>query len=335
MIRLYLKRRLSILVLYLSLWMVFPTVGFLFGNPPAAALWSIYIISFFFAVWLVCDFVGFYKRTAALDGIIKTLGEYPPDLPKPENRTQEQYIEVIGLLYKMLSERTLILQESYNEQNEYYTTWVHQMKTPLFAMRLLLESDKSVSGDTRLLLLQEIFKTEQYTEMALHYVKARELSANMLIDKYNLLDLVRRSVKKYAALFILKKLSAEIDEKLDFEIYTDAKWFSFIIEQLLSNAIKYTADGGVRLYADDKTLVISDSGIGILAADAERIFEKGYTGYNGRENKQSSGIGLYLVQKIARQLSVEISVSSAVGEGTQVFVKAPESKEEIFDNTLG
>jgi signal transduction histidine kinase len=208
------------------------------------------------------------------------------------------------------------MDKSHTEQVEYYTMWVHQIKTPISAMRLALQSSGQVSLS---LLEQELFKIEQYVELALSYTRMKDLSNDLVIREYDLEDIVNQSIKKYAPLFIYKKLSVYVEEFHE-TVATDSKWLAFILEQLLSNAVKYTYQGGVTITYRDKTLRIIDTGIGIRSEDIDRIFEKGYTGYNGRIDKKASGIGLYLTKKTADALSVKITVTSKVGEGTAVSV---------------
>lgn len=193
-------------------------------------------------------------------------------------------------------------------------------------MRLAIQSREDADN---LVIDQELFKIEQYVEMALQYIKIKQLSSDLVIREYSLKNIINTSVKKYAALFIYKKLSIDL-EGLELMVLTDSKWLSFIIEQLLSNAIKYTNHGGIRIYMENRSLVIEDSGIGIHSEDMERIFEKGYTGYNGRLDKKASGIGLYLVKKVADSLAIKVTISSIVGIGTKAVLTFPE-QELIFE----
>lgn len=332
MIKNYLKKRLSAFAFYLILWVVFPLSQYLYGLPVRAALYGMAVVSFIFAVWLIIDASKYISRSKKLERIKENISEYPNDFPDSIEYTEVQYQQIIQKLYEKIHCCIAELDGNYNSQNEYYTMWVHQIKTPVSAMRLALESDRELNASTRSLLEQELFKIEQYIEMALQFVKMQDMSSDTVITECNTLSLVRQSVKKFAPLFIYKKLSVEIDEKLDFNVYTDEKWLCFIIEQLLSNAIKYTPSGCISFLCENGTLAIKDSGIGILPNDIDRIFEKGYTGYNGRLDKKASGIGLYMVKAISNRLSIGIKIDSKVGQGTKVTLKIPTDKAEIYDN---
>ena len=156
----------------------------------------------------------------------------------------------------------------------------------------------------------ELFKIEQYVEMALNYLRVEDISSDLVFKKHELDDMVRQVIRKYAKIFISKKI--KIDFKLTKAcIVTDEKWFIFVLEQIISNALKYMKE---------KSLVIEDTGIGIPAEDLPRIFEKGFTGYNGRENKKSTGIGLYLCKNIMDKLQWNITVDSEVGSGTKIYL---------------
>ena len=165
----------------------------------------------------------------------------------------------------------------------------------------------------------ELFKIEQYVEMALNYLRVEDISSDLSFKQYAVDDMVRQVIRKYAKIFISKKI------KMNFKptgryIVTDDKWFVFVLEQLISNALKYTKKGQISIYMKEKSLVIEDTGIGIPAEDLPRIFEKGFTGYNGRENKKSTGIGPYLCKNIMDKLQWNITVDSEVGSGTKIYL---------------
>lgn len=169
----------------------------------------------------------------------------------------------------------------------------------------------------------ELFKTEQYVEMVLSYLRMEEMSSDMMLQWYPLDDIVRQAVKKFSPLFIMKKIRLEY-LKCETMVLTDEKWLVFVLEQLLSNALKYTAKGTITIYQEEGgygRLVIKDTGIGIQAEDLPRIFDKGFTGYNGRQHKKSTGIGLYLCKCVCDKLNHKITVESDVGKGTQVYLE--------------
>lgn len=184
-------------------------------------------------------------------------------------------------------------------------------------MKLTLQSEDSPLSRR---LSSELFRIEQYVEMVLAFLRLDSTSADFVFREYNADEIIRQCVKKYAHDFIAKKLKLEY-EPVNFSFITDEKWFLFVIEQILSNAVKYTRDGGIKIYMKEpKILCIQDTGIGIAPEDLPRIFEKGYTGCNGRLDKSASGIGLYLCKRTCRKLGIDISVSSELNKGTLVML---------------
>ncbi len=213
------------------------------------------------------------------------------------------------------------------EIENYYTLWAHQIKTPIAAMHLLLETGGGSEHDA---LAAELLKIEQYVEMVLTYLRLDGGGSDLVLRRVPLDEQVRTSLRKLARLFILKKLTVCFDET-GRTVLSDEKWLGFVVEQVLSNAIKYTPRGGtIRIYGHGEALVIADSGIGIRAEDLPRVFEKGFTGFNGREDKKSSGIGLYLCRRIMERLVGAITIVSQPGEGTVVRLHLPE-REQVME----
>ena len=147
----------------------------------------------------------------------------------------------------------------------------------------------------------ELFKIEQYVEMVLSYLRMEEMSSDLAFEEYQLDDIVRQAVRKYSQMFILKRIRLDF-QPLQRAVLTDEKWLVFVVEQILSNALKYTKEGSISIYLttyrEKLMLAIRDTGIGISREDLPRVFEKGFTGYNGRADKKSTGIGLYLCKRL-------------------------------------
>ena len=328
MIKDYLKYRINLILLLLILWIIFPLVSFLYDHELISILYALMLFSFIVLIYFGIDIYFYQKRWRRLKVIIENKKLEPMELPLSSNALELSYQDIITNLYNDMKANLLAMEKDYREQMEYYTMWMHQIKTPIAAMELTIRNSRS-SLDNRI-IEGELFKIEQYVEMALQYVKIKNLASDLVIREYELVEIVRTSVKKYASLFINKKLSVTIEPSSFFAL-TDSKWISFIIEQLLSNAIKYTNKGGIAIYTDSNKLVIEDTGIGIRPEDLERIFEKGYTGYNGRLDKKASGIGLYLSKKVADAISIRIVIKSKLGVGTKAILEFPENLVEIFD----
>ena len=206
----------------------------------------------------------------------------------------------------------------YNDLVDYYTLWVHQIKTPIAASKLLVSevADRQLKQQME----QEIFKIDSYTNLVLQYLRLESFHDDLVLKKENIEDLVKEVIRKYAIFFIQKDISINLHD-LDRRIVTDKKWLLVVIEQILSNSLKYTNEGGVEIYMEGSDLCIKDTGIGIKNSDRLRVFERGFSGYNGRLTQQSSGLGLYLSKKISEELGHQIRIESEVGKGTTVRIR--------------
>ncbi|MBC5617949.1 sensor histidine kinase [Streptococcus anginosus] len=210
-----------------------------------------------------------------------------------------------------------------NDLLDYYTLWVHQIKTPIAASKLLVEDLQEQTLKNQ--LEQELFKIDSYTNLVLQYLRLESFHDDLVVKRENIEDLVKDIVKKYALFFIQQGLRLDLHD-LNHTIITDKKWFVVILEQVLSNSLKYTSQGGIEIFFKEDTLYIKDTGLGIQDADLLRVFERGFSGYNGRLTHQSSGLGLYLSKKIADELGHELHLQSVVGEGTTVMITFKEKK---------
>ena len=238
------------------------------------------------------------------------------DLPKAETPLEEIYQEIIRDQEKRCQREQKESREKLVRSREYYTRWSHQIKTPIAAMELLLQEEPA---DARA-LKRELLKTSQYVEMALSYQRMEGEGNDLVIQRYELRPVVMQAVKKVSPLLIHKHISFSAGD-LSGEVLTDEKWLVFVLEQLLTNASKYTKEGGsVRIGKENGLLVLRDTGIGIRPEDLPRIFEWGYTGYNGRLDKRSTGVGLALVKQVMEMLGNKIEIHSVLGEGTEVFL---------------
>lgn len=274
---------------------------------------------------LLVDILKYAERWKELKRCIATSDTYPGMFYTVPGDLEALYRSMIAKMRQEKEELIFEDQKRYTEMMDYYGMWAHQIKTPIAAMRILVQSgmDREENEENQKLFRQlqmELFKTEQYVEMVLSYLKIVDIAKDMVLERCDLGKVVRQAVKKYSRLFILQKLSLEMGEIAEI-VLTDEKWLSFVVEQILSNALKYTKSGSVSIYLEQEgVLVIKDTGIGISAEDLPRIMEKGYTGYNGRIDKRSTGIGLYLCKKVMDKLHHQLRIDSEDGKGTKVVL---------------
>ncbi|MDE6979904.1 MAG: sensor histidine kinase, partial [Lachnospiraceae bacterium] len=243
-------------------------------------------------------------------------------MDSPEDMLEEEYQKLLSILFEEKLRQENGALEMQREMREYYAMWVHQIKTPISALKLLLQ-EKGPVGEMEE-ELRELFFIEQYVEMVLSYARLESESTDFVMSSVELDEVLRNSVRKYARMFVHKKISLEYEGTSEV-VLSDKKWLQFVTEQILSNAIKYTSKGKINISVKKEGtkhifLVIADTGIGIREEDLPRICEKGYTGYNGHAHRRSTGIGLYLVNRIRKKLGHSLSIYSREGEGTEVVI---------------
>lgn len=322
----YLKSHFRTIAVFMLFAAVF-AVSFALYRLPAAAVWYAAAICIFIgSIFLFFDYLSFYKKHKALRKLLREITVTAAHMPEPRSLLEADYQALIRTLHADKTALEDEMRARYTNLVEYYTIWAHQVKTPIAAMRLLLQSENNALNRE---LSEELQRIEQYVEMVMCYLRLDADSTDYLIKEYDLDDIIRQAVRKYAGQFIRKKI------KLDYtpvacKILTDEKWFLFVVEQVLSNALKYTKSGTISVMLDaSETLCIKDTGMGIAPEDLPRIFEKGYTGYNGRSDKKASGIGLYLCRRICRNLGHRISAESAVGQGTAIRIDFRRAKLDV------
>lgn len=304
----YLRSRLGTIILCVCLFGVFAAADLLFEVKTIVLWYPLILGAVLLLVVGAVDYVMFLKKHKEL-----SYGE----LPTPKSLIEEDYQSIIAKLKEEAEMRASSASQDYNNMIEYYTVWAHQIKTPIAAMRLNLQSEDSESARK---LMGDLNRIESYVEMVLTFLRLDSDSTDYVIKEHDLDEIIKSSVRKFSREFILKKLTLNY-EPVKYKCITDEKWLEFIMEQVISNAVKYTSEGGVRIYMDEPgLLVIEDTGIGISAEDLPRIFENGYTGFNGREDKRASGIGLYLCKRIADNLGHKITAESTPGVGTKMII---------------
>ena len=322
----YLKQYRYVMVLFAVSLCICAVVFGLYGSEHEAVFYSFGLCLALFVVVGTARFVHYVKKYRERKNVLNNIMLTANALPAADTSLEEDYREMILTLKQMLDNEITEKDSDLQESIEYYTTWVHQIKIPISVMQMILQGEDT--DEHRELSLQ-LFRIEQYVEMVLNYIRLGG-SSDFVFKEYDLDAIIKQAVHKYAPQFIRKHIRLKY-ESVDVKVITDEKWFSFMLEQLLSNAVKYTESGQVTIsVTEDNILKISDTGIGIAKEDLPRIFEKGFTGYNGREDKKSTGLGLYLCRLTADRLSHRIWAESEVGKGSvfSVELKRYELKAE-------
>ncbi len=323
----YIKQHIKPAVLLFVFTAVFAVIFALYRLPIMAVVYAGLICLFIGFIALAVNFIAFVKKHRRLCELMEDIKVTCDHLPHPGGPLEEDYQALLRAVYADRQEISDKMRAEYTDLAEYYYMWAHQIKTPIASMRLRLQDeDSGLSGD----IAEDLQRIEQYVEMALMVLRLDSPSTDYVFKEYALDDIIKQAIRRYASQFIRKKIRLQY-EKTGCTVLTDEKWLLFVIEQIISNAVKYTKPGGeVTIEAGrDKILMIKDTGIGIAPEDLPRIFEKGYTGYNGRSDKKASGIGLYLSSRICKNLHHRIWTVSAVGEGTVVYIDLKRDTLEV------
>ena len=284
----YLKSQSVILFGYLLVCIVFITISVLTTIAIEYVFLGIEILGFILFIYLIVHWFQYQKLSDVKDVNEKLLNE---------NK---------NLKSEMLNQK--------DDLNAYFLMWLHQIKTPMTVSKLLLEKPDETTNTK---LKMQLMYIEQYINMAMNYLKMIDHSTDMDITQVNLDDIIKNLLKKYSLLFIHNHISLEYQSNVT-HVISDSQWLTILIEQILSNALKYTENGKIAIqYLEDKhALEIRDTGIGIRSEDIPKIFDRGYSGFNGRMNEKSSGLGLYLARKISERLNIQIEVESKLSKGS-------------------
>lgn len=320
---LYLKRQKAAFLLYLLSGAILTVTFALYRLPLKAVAYPLSLCALLGLLFLAAGFLRAREKHRALTGFLAAcetemppaIGTETPLAAHPDWRDAD-YLSILRALLQRLSDQEAGQDARYQEMLDYFTLWAHQAKTPIASMRLALESEDSALSRQ---LSADLFSLEQYVEMVLTFLRLDFVSTDYVFREYALDEILRPAIARFAARFIGRKIRLDYTPP-EWTVITDDKWLSFVIEQLLSNALKYTRPGGtIRIFGEPpRSLCIEDTGIGIAPEDLPRIFEKGYTGGNGRRDKRASGIGLYLCRRICGNLNIRIGITSAPGQGTRV-----------------
>lgn len=306
------KHRIALLILLLSA-LIFGTVFYFYNLPIEPYGYAAVILGVLFLAMLIIDCFKERRKAKSRQHMIQSILIPHHEMPESDTPAEADYQHAIHLLQNELQALQNQYETARQEEMDVITAWAHQIKTPIAVMRFDLEQIPEESGER---LKRELFRIEQYVDMVLQFIRLDSGTNDLVIRTYDLDTLIRDVIHKYAYSFVTHKL------RLNYEgtttvVVTDQKWFACILDQFFSNALKYTPEEGtITIVVSDGMLTIADTGVGIAPEDLPRIFEKGYTGLNGRIDKRASGLGLYLCKKAADLLDIPLSVASTVGEGS-------------------
>lgn len=282
-----------------------------------------------FVIYLAVDFIiknKYYKRLKKIsdrEGL-----DWVNSLPEPINSEQRIYNELLQKQYQAINKKLSEYQSKGIEKREFITMWIHEIKTPIAAAKLIIENSLDHPSEEVLYsITDEIDKIEDFVQMTLFYSRTDDFAKDYIINSIGLKEVVNECIKREFSSITNKKLNLQL-KNLDLQIDSDEKWLGFMIKQIIDNAIKYSvANGKISIYAehheDEKTLNIEDEGAGIKEEDIRRVFDKNFTGSNGRKYVTATGMGLYLSQKIACELGHRITISAVAGKGTKVSIHFP------------
>jgi len=281
------------------------------------------------AIYLAVDFITKHKYYKRLKEISDFEGlDWVNSLPLPVSSEQRIYNELLQKQYQAINKKLSEYQAKGIDDREFITMWVHEIKTPIAASKLIIENSLDQPSEEVLYSIgDEIDKIEDFVQMTLFYSRTDDFAKDYIINSINLEKVVNESIKREFSSITNRNLNLQL-QNLALQIDSDEKWLGFIIKQILDNAIKYSAENGkISIYSeshkDEVRLTIEDEGAGIKEEDIRRVFDKNFTGSNGRRYVTATGIGLYLSQKIARKLGHRITISSDAGKGTKVNIHFP------------
>ena len=313
----YLKMKKTSIIGILGVYAVLFVFAYLYRIPIEVILYPFILTIVFVLIVLLFDYIKYKEKVNKIIQICNDISSCYSVKINDKNIFDEYYLDIINELLKENRKQVSQIQKRVSDINDYFSIWVHQIKTPIASMKLKIDNEQI----DLLQLASDLNRIDHYVDLVLSFLKFDEEKIDLYFRKTDVDRIMRESLKKFSNDFIIKKI--RLDYKLSKrEVLTDEKWLSFVFDQLLSNALKYTDKGTISIYYDGEScLCIKDSGIGIALADMERLFEKGFTGYNGRQYKKASGIGLYMCKRMCDKLNIAISIESVVNEYTLVKLK--------------
>lgn len=314
----YLKNR-RIAIGICVLWQAILYMALFLEDVPMDKLWYPMVLSAaVILAYFVWDFCRIRKKDRILQEVKQNIDITVENLPETKAVVEQDYQELLNNILSAKQTEAQQQKSKMNELTEFVTLWTHQVKTPLTALTLAV---KASGLEEKAEYADRLFEIEQYCDIILQYLRMEGEGTDLLLEEYPVKPMVNQAVKYFARSFIGKGLSVSIDLPEGQKLVTDEKWMVFVIKQVLSNALKYTKEGGITItMPKPNTICIADTGIGISKEDLPRITERGFTGYNGRMDKKATGIGLFLVDNIMEKLGGSVKITSELGEGTQVYL---------------
>ncbi len=318
----YLRARRRVFLCGALCVLIFAASFYLYGLPLRAVWYPAALCAALGAVFCVLDYLRVRKKCSLLTLPQNADAALPAELPPAETPEEARYQALLEQMRRQFAAERAAAQARYSQMIDYYTVWAHQIKTPIAAMRLTLQCEDQPLARS---ISSELLRIEQYVQMAMTYLRLDSDETDYAFRTQPLDPIIRQAVRRFSGEFILRKLRLEY-EPVDRTVVTDEKWLTFVLEQLLSNALKYTRSGSIRIFLrDEHTLCVADTGIGIAKDDLPRIFEKGFTGATGRAEQSASGLGLYLCRRVCAALNIAIRAESQLGAGTTVFLTLPDA----------
>lgn len=270
------------------------------------------------------NYIRFKKKMKILQEFI-----YVNELNQLNSPSEQAYRSLIIKLKEAEAEAALNQLNNQKNTEALIKMWSHQMKLPLAAMSLMIQTNHTDIKDYQI----QVLRLEHYLNNLLSYLKFNQHSDDFRFQVYSVKQLVTSVIKKSSQTCIAKGISVAVDG--DWQLSTDNKWLSFALTQIIDNAIKYSKpQGHIKVSIKEGSIFISDNGIGILEEDLPRLFEEGFTGYNGHEHQKATGLGLFMTKQILDKLNLNITISSQVDQGTLVVIQKKHSKQTKFSTSL-
>lgn len=315
-----------IIFLVITISMIFYGISFIFIFI-LGCIWFLPLLSY-----MAIDYIKFKRYFSNIESILENLDKkflFPELLEKETFGVGEKFNEVLKEISRGMYEHLKYYKDIQIDYREYIEMWVHEIKTPIASTKLLIENNNS--NETVKKIDNQINKIEGFVEQVLYYSRSDDVEKDYIIKEIDLNEVVKGVIKRNSRDFINKKIKLKLENIYE-TVYCDSKWIEFILNQIIVNAIKYSKNKGAIISVksielnNSIVLIIEDNGVGIDERDILRVFEKGFTGGNGRVFGKSTGLGLYLCKKMCDRLGVGLEIKSKVDKGTEVNIIFPKCK---------